>query len=112
MLVAALEDEGAQVTETGPGRAEARLGDRVVTVVIEPDESFDVPEDEFDESPYVGSMDEDESFLVAFEGIVRGSTRAELPPLRGRARERRARKLRRLHPDAQWYAHTPGSEPS
>ena len=65
---AALEDEGAQVTETGPGRAEARLGDRVVTVVIEPDESFDVPEDEFDESPYVGSMDEDEKLPRRLRG--------------------------------------------
>jgi hypothetical protein len=104
-LVAQLAQEGGHVTEIAVGRAEVRLRGRVVTVAIEPGESFAVAEDEFGESPLVASMDDDEHFLVAWAGGLHGSTRAELPPVRGRARWRRARE-RRVRGGA-WRAHRP-----
>ena len=105
-LLAALAEEGT-VEVTGPGRATVAMqdpDDRTITVVVRPGESFDVPVDD----PVAHGLDDDEHYLVAFEGDLRGSTRERLPPVRGRARERRAREMRRS--GGQWFARTPGSE--
>jgi hypothetical protein len=105
-LLVALAEEGSLVV-TGPGRATVTVhdpGERVVTVVIAPGEAFDVPFDD----PVAHGLDDDEHYLVAFDGALRGSTREELPPVRGRARERRMREAGRS--GGQWYAHRPGTD--
>ena len=105
-LLAALADEGSLVV-TGPGRATVTVHDpveRVVTVIIQPGEAFDVPVDD----PVAHGLDDDEHYLVAFDGALRGSTREELPPVRGRARERRMREAGRS--GGRWYAHRPGTD--
>lgn len=52
----------------------------------------------------VATMDEDEHFLVLDGHELRGSTRAELPVVRGTARQRRSEELRRRAGGGRWFA--------
>ncbi len=60
-------------------------------------------------SELVGPRDEDEKFLVFYRGDMVRSVRGELPPVRGRAFERRIARSRAEHPDAEfgWFAYRP-----
>jgi hypothetical protein len=114
LLLHALEGHG-RAAEVAPGRIEVEVGDRVITVVLSPEQwedmlaegSLDDIDMRIDET--VGNLDEDESYVVAYQGDLWPSTREMLPPVRGRALERRFAALRAAHPDAHftWSAHTP-----
>lgn len=61
-------------------------------------------------SETIAYPDPDERFVVLYEGSLHRSTRAELPPVRGRARERALAERRKKHPlrpGDGWYALTP-----
>ncbi len=99
-----LLDELAQhgeVTEVEPGRLEVRQSDGAIrfTVLLTPEEwektwgrhpvgSASLYLDEL-----LSSADEDETYVVSYRGDLRTSTRAALPPVRGRATEREMRAL-------------------
>jgi hypothetical protein len=109
LLLDALAEEGT-VRELGPGRIEvvARDGD-VVTVVVSPDEWEQVLAwlDAADVGLYVaeliGPRDEDERFVVCYQGELVCSTREELPPVRGRAHERARAEALVEHPDGLYW---------
>ena len=88
----------------------------VITFVLTPEEWEEVLVDEYgdDLGLHIGETlampDPDERFVVFYEGSLHRSTRAELPPVRGRARERAWARLRAEHPlgpDDGWYAFDP-----
>jgi hypothetical protein len=116
LLLDALRGEG-EVREVALGRIELRVGDEVlITVVVSADEWERVlAEHAFgDVEMYIGELlgprDEDETFLVFYRGDLVRSVREELPPVRGRAFERRIARFRAEHPDAEfgWFAYRPG----
>jgi hypothetical protein len=94
LLLDALAAAGA-VRELGPGRVEVTMapGD-TVTVVVSPDEWELVLAEHLSYgvglhlAEVIGPRDEDERFVVCYEGELVRSTRADLPPVRGRAHER------------------------
>jgi hypothetical protein len=118
------EDDVAQV---GPGRIEVRRihGARdLLTVLVTPDQWERVllrhglhhgAHDYF--TDLLGPKQADETFLVCWEDDLVRSTRAELPPVRGTAVQRRLEAAvaaaRAKDPDATfgWYAYPPGSSP-
>lgn len=118
----ALGREG-RVTEVGPGRFEVHLLDEegsvtdgdVVTVVVTPEqwEELLVTRVGDDADLYVeellGPRDDDERFVVCFNGDLVRSTRETLPPVRGRALERRFAELRAGGPRGKegWFAYRP-----
>jgi hypothetical protein len=119
LLVDALGREG-RVVEASPGRLEVQIGDDdadeqsdVVTVLVTPDEWEEVLAFRARHDPdlYVAELiaprDDDEGFVVFYEGDLVRSTREALPPVRGRANDRRLAGLRATHPGAEvgWYAH-------
>ena len=114
LLLHALEGHGRAV-EVAPGRIEVEVADRVVTVVVSPAEWQDIfariGRDDIDMEidQTVGTLQEDEGYVVAYQGNLARSTREKLPPVRGRALERRFAQLRAAHPDAHftWRAHPP-----
>ncbi|WP_345148698.1 hypothetical protein [Arthrobacter ginkgonis] len=90
VLLDALGGEGA-VAEVGPGRIEVREADRtVVTLVVSPDQWERVLLDHTwgDVDLYfaelLGPRQEDEAFVVFYNGDLSRSTREKLPPVRGR----------------------------
>jgi hypothetical protein len=127
LLLEALSVEGT-VRELGPGRVELDMHDAedqpsgdLVTVVVSPEQWEHVLAERAggDVDLYVaellGPRDDDERFVVCYDGDLARSTREELPPVRGRARERKLAQARTKHPDSQggWFAVTgPGDEPT
>jgi len=120
MLLDALNAEGIAVREIGPGRVEVDMGagndaksSEVVTVVVSPDEWERVVAERSggDVDLYVaellGPRGEDERFVVLYDGDLVRSTREDLPPVRGRAFERKIAQARREHPGrpSRWSAH-------
>ena len=100
----------------GEGAAALDAVPEVITFVLTPEEWEEVLVDEYqdDLSLYLAETlampDPDERFVVFFEGSLRLSTRAELPPVRGRAQERAWAQLRAEHPlrpGDGWYAFHP-----
>ena len=123
IFLGALGDEGA-VREVADGRIELQVsGGSVVTVVVSPDQWERVlagpawGEVGLYFAELFGSRQEDEEFVVFYNGALARSTREKLPPVRGRAFERMMAEARADDPDAQfgWYAHPPeqpGARPS
>jgi hypothetical protein len=119
MLLDGLSGEG-EVREVGPGRVEVDIRDEddpassdVVTVVVSREQWEQVLAERAggDADLYVaellGPRDEDEKFVVFYNGDLVRSTREELPPVRGSAFERRIAEARAKHPGQQghWSAH-------
>jgi hypothetical protein len=114
-LLGALRDEGT-VREVAPGRIELRYSaGAVVTVVVTPDQWEMVLAHRAwgDVDMYIaellGPRDGDETYVVFYDGDLVRSTREKLPPVRGRARERRLAETRAKDPDGQlgWFAYGP-----
>jgi len=116
ILRAALRKEGA-VREVAPGRVEV-LGPEgrvVVTVVVTPGQWEQVMADHVggDVDLYfadlLGPRQEDETFLVFYNGDLFRSTREKLPPVRGRALEREIAEVQAEHGVGQleWHAYPP-----
>ncbi|SDS10341.1 hypothetical protein SAMN04488570_1135 [Nocardioides scoriae] len=107
-LLETLRPEGA-VREVGPGRLEVASDETTVTVLVTPDQWVEVVAAYVDDDlgMYVaelfGSRDDDEGFVVFWDGRLTGSTREELPPVRGRASERTVARLRAEHGDGQLH---------
>jgi hypothetical protein len=104
------------VTELAPGRIEVRPSEGdPFTVVVTHDQWEDVlrnhawADPELYIAELLGPRDEDETYVVFYDGDLARSTREKLPPVRGRAFERRLAELRVEDPDARpgWYAHSP-----
>ena len=100
-----------------PGRVGAR-GDHSFTLLVTPEQWEHVLRhhvgDDVDLyfADLLGPRDEDETFAVFdvfYAGDLVRSTREKLPPVRGRAFERRMAQLRANHPDGEfgWSAHPP-----
>jgi hypothetical protein len=122
LLDALGEEEGVPVT-VAPGRIEVRAAGAEperppeLTLLVTPDQWEDVLVDhvgaDLDVSLYVAEMlsgrDEDEDFVVFYRGDLARSIREELPPVRGRAFERRIARIREEHPGVTfaWAAFTP-----
>ena len=115
ILLGALGDEGS-VREVAPGRVELQVsGGAVVTVVVSPDQWERVlagpawGEVGLYFAELLGPRQEDEQFVVFYNGALARSTREKLPPVRGRAFERLMAQARADDPDALfgWYAHPP-----
>lgn len=126
MLLDALNAEGT-VVEGLPTRIDVQLDDGddgdagpsdFVTVVVTPDQWEDVLVDHASHdvnlymSELIGPRDDDERFLVFYEGDLVRSSREELPPVRGRAFELEIAELRARYPDAEfeWRAYPPDGE--
>lgn len=94
LLLDALAEQGS-MREPGPGRVEVTMaaGD-TVTVVVSPDEWEQVLAEHLSYgvglflAELIGPRDEDERFVVCYDGELVRSTREDLPPVRGRAHER------------------------
>jgi len=115
IFLGALGDEGA-VREVAPGRIEIHVsGGAVVTVVVSPDQWERVlagpawGEVGLYFAELLGPRQEDEEFVVFYNGALARSTREKMPPVRGRAFQRMMAKARDHDPDAQfgWFAHPP-----
>jgi hypothetical protein len=114
LLLAALGSEG-DVRELGPGRVEVEVDGSVLTVVVTPDQWEQVLREHAGADPelyfadLLGPRQEDELFVVFYAGDLARSVREELPPVRGRAFERRVAEVLEDNPDAQlgWHAHPP-----
>ena len=115
ILLDALRDEGT-VREVAPGRIELhRTGGTVVTVVVSPDQWEQVLVDhawgnvDMYFSELLGPRQEDETYVVFYNGDLTRSTREKLPPVRGRAFEHRLAEARATRPAAQfgWFASSP-----
>jgi hypothetical protein len=110
------------VHEVGPGRIEVRELEHpdqtLRTVVVTPEEWEQVVTEQgwVDLDIYIGGVfsprDDDETFVVFWRGELARSVREELPPVRGRALERRVAQLRAENPDAVlgWFAYPPGDD--
>ena len=107
-LLLDLLDTGGRVDQVAPGRIEVhsrRDPSRVLTVILTPEEWEEVilahttADSAVDWlSELLASRDRDERYLVLDDGRLERSTRAELPPVRGRAGERRMRATVEQHP--------------
>lgn len=115
ILLAALSDEGA-VREVAPGRIEVHGPEgAVVTVVVTPHQWEQVLADHVggDVDLYfadlLGPRQDDETFLVFYNGDLFRSTREKLPPVRGRALDREIAQAQAADGVAQvgWHAHPP-----
>lgn len=115
ILLGALGGEGT-VREVAPGRIELRdSAGGVVTVLVSPDQWERVLVDHAwgDVDLYVaellGPCQEDERYVVFYDGDLHRSTREKLPPVRGRALERRLADACADHPDGDvgWFAYGP-----
>lgn len=98
----------------GPGALDATP--EVITFVVTPDEWEEALVDEYQDdlrlfvAETLGDPDPDERFVVFHDGSLHRSTREQLPPVRGRARElawARWRSDHPLKPGDGWYAYDP-----
>ena len=115
LLLDALRAEG-EVQEVAPGRIELRDEDSaLITLLVTADEWERVLIEHAwgDVDMYfadlLGPRQEDETFVVFYDGDLARSTREALPPVRGRALELRLERLRAEHPGARyaWHAYPP-----
>ncbi len=135
LLLQLLAGEG-DVTQVAQDRFDLRLrseadGDRtervaglgvlnatpeVITFVLSPDEWEEVLVDEYEDdlrlylAETLGDPDPDERFVVFYNGSLHRSTREQLPPVSGRAREHAWARWRSEHPPGPgdgWYAYDP-----
>lgn len=138
LLLQTFAGEG-EVTQVAPDRFELRLrrdsnGDptdgiagtaaleavpEVITFVLTPEEWEEVLVDQYKDdlglylAETLADPDPDERFVVFYRGSLHRSTRAQLPPVRGRARERAWARLRAEHPlgpSDGWYAFEPTNQ--
>lgn len=118
LLLDALGSEGA-TREIAPGRIEVRgTNGGVVTVLISPDQWEHVLLEEAwsEVDLYVdgllGPRQDDETFVVFYNGRLHRSTREELPPVRGTAEERKVAEAHAAHPNAvlAWRADAPSDQ--
>jgi len=88
----------------------------MITFVLTPDEWEEVLVDQYDDdlrlylAETVMDLDPDERFIVFYDGSLHRSIREQLPPVRGRARERAWDRWRSEHPPRPgdgWYAFNP-----
>ncbi len=113
-LLAGLAEHGNPV-EVGPGRIELGVSTGAVTFLVTPDEWEQVValhagnDIELYLDELLVPRQEDEVFVVFYDGDLARSTRATLPPVRGRALARRLAEQRAEHPGATygWFATTP-----
>jgi len=100
--------------DAGPGVLYA--SPEVITFVLTPDEWEEVLVDEYKDdlrlylAETLADPDPDERFVVFYDGSLHRSTREQLPPVRGRARERAWTLWRSEHPLGPgdgWYAYDP-----
>ena len=122
ILLGALNHEGV-AQQVSPGRIDVRTSDgTVVTFVVSPDqwERVLVEHASGDVGSYfadlLGPREDDQTFVVFYNGDLTRSTREKLPPVRGGALGRRLAQARAEPPEAKfgWYAHppeTPGRRP-
>lgn len=98
----------------GPGVLDA--APEVITFVLTPEEWEEVLVDEYQDdlrlylAETLADPDPDERFVVFYDGSMQRSTREQLPPVRGRARERAWARWRAEHPLGPgdgWYAYNP-----
>lgn len=126
MLLDALSSPWRRAIEVARGRIELRVehpdqpaSADVITVVATAEEWETVLAERAgdDADSYIaellGPRDADEKFVVFFDGDLVRSTREELPPVRGRAFERKLAQRLAQHPGAQghWSAHRPADDP-
>ena len=104
-----------------PGKSVVRQGvldatPETITFVLTPDEWEEVLVDEYQDdlrlylAEALADPDPDERFVVFWDGSLHRSTREQLPPVRGRARERAWAQWRSEHPLGPgdgWYAYDP-----
>lgn len=90
----------------------------VITFVLTPDEWEEVLVNEYQDdlrlflAETLADPDPDERFVVFYGGTLHRSIREQLPPVRGRARERAWAQWRSEHPpgpDDGWYAYDPNN---
>lgn len=136
LLLRTLAGEG-EATQVAPDRFELRLRHdpadgsaevggaagldavpEVITFVLSPEEWEEVLVDKYKDdlglylAETLAMPDPDERFVVFYKGSLHRSTRAQLPPVRGRARERAWAQLRAEHPlrpGDGWYALDPNN---
>ena len=98
----------------GPGVLDA--SPEVITFVLTPDEWEEVLVDEYKDdlrlflAETLADPDPDERFVVFYDGSLHRSIREQLPPVRGRARERAWAQWRSEHPLGPgdgWHAYDP-----
>jgi hypothetical protein len=115
LLLDTLRGEG-EVREVAPGRIELRAEEEeLITIVVSADEWEQVLAEhawgdvEMFFGELLGPRQDDERFLVHYNGDLVRSIREELPPVRGRALDREFGRLRAEHPDDRfgWYAYPP-----
>ena len=111
-------DSDSYSTEGATGAGVLNATPEVMTFVLTPEEWEEVlvDEDKDDLRLYLAETladpDPDERFVVFYDGSLHRSTREQLPPVRGRARERAWARLRAEHPLGPgdgWYAYEPNN---
>ena len=113
-LLAGLSEHGNPV-EVAPGRVELGSSTGAITFLVSPDawEQVVAVHAGNDIELYLDELlaprQEDEVFVVFYEGDLARSTRANLPPVRGQAQARRLAEHRAANPGATygWSANTP-----
>jgi hypothetical protein len=116
-LLAGLATHGTHgtPTEVAYARIELRDASAAVTILVMPEQWEQVVAKHAgnDIAMYLDELlaprQDDERFVVFFDGDLARSTREKLPPVRGQAIARRLADHRAAHPSAEvgWFAHTP-----
>ncbi|GAA2003268.1 hypothetical protein [Nocardioides kribbensis] len=108
------QDHQGDPTDETAGAAALDAVPKVITFVLTPEEWEEVLIDQDDLGLYLAETladpDPDERFVVFHNGSLHRSTRAQLPPVQGRGRERAWARLRAQHPLGSgdgWYADDP-----
>lgn len=103
-------------TEGAAGAGPLDETPEVITFVLTPEQWEEVLVDEYADdlrlylAETLADPDPDERFVVFYDGSLHRSTREQLPPVRGRARERAWARLLAEHPLGPgdgWYAYDP-----
>lgn len=112
-----LRSEGDEARAEGVmGRGVLDASPEVITFVLTPDEWEEVLVDQHQDdlqlylAETIADPDPDERFVVFHDGALHRSTREQLPPVRGRARERARAQWRSEHPAKPgdgWYSYEP-----
>lgn len=111
-------DDDRNPTEGATGAGVLNETPEVITLVLTPEEWEEVLVDEYKHdlrlylAETLADPDPDERFMVFYDRSLHRSTREQLPPVRGRARERAWARLRAedpLGPGDGWYAYEPNN---
>lgn len=111
-------DADGDPTEGAIGAGVLNATPEVITFVLTPEEWEEVLVDEYNHdlrlylAETLADPDPDERFVVFYDRSLHRSTREQLPPVRGRARERAWARLRAEHPLGPgdgWYAYEPNN---